>query len=99
MRGVCFFSLLALALFAQSERAFVTAHLMGQLGNNLFQVAAASALAWDHDAEVYFPDIWPPSHMQHVFFRCAIKPIRPEVGWKEPSFLYHPIPYAPNIQL
>lgn len=33
---------------------FVTSRIYGQLGNNLFQVATASALAWDNNAELYF---------------------------------------------
>lgn len=87
--------------------------LEGELGNNLFNIAAASALAWDHNAVAYFPDLatrWEPNHpanvilnYQHVFFRCSTQlPIELKskpisVRWHEPSFCYNPIAFQPNM--
>ena len=92
------FSIVAIYGFAGEgeEASCVTARIYGQLGNNLFQVATASALAWDHQAEPHFPDFNSTSSVyQHVFFRCNNS--RPAKNitctWKEPSYAYHPIPY------
>lgn len=35
----------------------VTCHLMGALGNQLFQIATTMAYAWDYGAASYFPDL------------------------------------------
>jgi len=82
------------------QKPFVTARILGQLGNNLFQVATASALAWDNNAEPCFPDFFPTSVVyQHVFFRFKNKlpnvPITFE--WNEPSPTYRAISYQPNM--
>lgn len=84
------------------DRPCIQADLIGQMGNQMFEVAAASALAWDHDGDAYFPQMNPADpHYKHVFFRCCIEkpPIAPLLRWKEPSFAYHPIPFLPNLQL
>ena len=88
--------------------------LRGQLGNNMFNIAATSAFAWDHGAEPLFPDIvrrtrrdepWNPANIPlnyaHVFFRCNVSmPRRPTAFyWQEPSFAYHPIPFQPNMKM
>lgn len=91
-----------LALLISPLDAFVTAKLNGQLGNNLFQVATASALAWDHQDTAYFSDFEKLSlSYRHVFFRCDTK--KPTKGvskvWFEPSLAYHPIPYHPNMKI
>lgn len=83
----------------KKKKPFVTVHLMGRLGNHLFQVATASALAWDRGVNVYLPPIERASYLEHVFFRCAIQPVRPSCEWREPDLAYHPIPYSPNIGL
>jgi hypothetical protein len=80
---------------------FVSARLLGGLGNNLFQIATASALAWDHGAEPVFPDLLPSSpRYTHVLFRCNPGP---DLGcwtdWGEPVFSYSEIPYQPNLRL
>lgn len=84
--------------------AFVTASLnIGQLGNKLFVVATASALAWDHDTLAYFPDLllYPVEH-QHFFSRCYHTPLPKGYShtWREPKdFVYTPIPYQPGIHI
>jgi len=81
-------------------KPFVTARIYGQLGNNLFQVAVASALAWDNNAEPCFPDLSSTSVLyQRVFFRfnntLPNNPIAFE--WHERIPTYHTIPYQPNM--
>ena len=83
------------------QKPFVTACIMGQLGNNLFEVAAASALAWDHHAVPRFSQITPAAVAEHVFFRCPIVPALPAIAstYKEPAFSYQPIPFTPNMAI
>ena len=40
----------------------VTAKLFGQLGNQCFQIATASSLAWDNGVEASFPDLVTETH-------------------------------------
>ena len=79
----------------------VSARIYGGLGNNLFQIATASAVAWDNGAEAVFPELHPSSpRFQHVFLRCNRGPDRDDwTEWREPSFAYSPIPFQPNVQL
>lgn len=61
-------------IHADEDSTYVVGRLMGRLGNLLFQVAATSALAWDHGAEPYFPQFAahadnPDSYYRHHFFR------------------------------
>ena len=86
----------------KEDRPFVTARIYGQLGNNLFQVATASALAWDNNTELYFEDFDVNSPIyQHVFFRFTNLPRRKQIQfqWKEPSYAYQNIPYQSNMQI
>lgn len=52
------YAFLNTTLFAHNENTelHLTITNRGQLGNNLFQVATASALAWDNNAQAHFPD-------------------------------------------
>lgn len=82
---------------------YVVGSLLGQLGNQMFEIATASALAWDNDAEACFPDLHPVSaEYRHVFFRCNRSTpnvsITKEWGNGCP-FSYVPIPYQPNMKL
>jgi hypothetical protein len=80
----------------------ITARIYGQLGNNLFQVATASALAWEHHAEPCFPDFNSNCPIyRHVFFRCSNqKPCKNiALGWGEPAYSYCPIQYYPDMQI
>ncbi len=82
--------------------AFVVGETLGGLGNNLFQVATASALAWDHGVEAYFPRLThTPKLVQHVFSRCKLFPPDPEVAgqWGEKGHPFQPIPYHPKIKI
>lgn len=85
-----------------ADKPFVIADIYGQLGNNLFQIATAHALAWDNQAEAYFPDFASPSVVyDHVFFRCKRYKPHEEIRfvWHEPSYAYHPIPFDKNMRI
>lgn len=85
---------------------FVTAELMGQLGNQMFIIAAATSLALDHGAIPVFPDLvqsnqynipWNYERLFHVLPVQQPGPV--SVVYKEPRFCYQPIPYQPNMKL
>jgi len=80
---------------------YVSAGITGGIGNNLFQVAAASALAWDHGAEPVFPDLDPASpRYLGMFQRCNVAPDPAEWReWFEPSYAHTPIAFEPNLRL
>ncbi len=84
-----------------NDKPFVSARIHGQMGNNFFQIAAASALAWDNGAEPYFPDL---SHTAYprVFFRCNQQTFpsqKVSFTWHEPSYAFHAIPYKANMKI
>lgn len=97
---ILFLGVLCSSVFAAQD--FVTVQIYGQLGNNLFQVATASALAWDNNAELFLQDLDSNSPIyQHVFFRfnntAPTKPI--QFHWHEPTYAYKNISYHPNMNL
>ncbi len=60
--------------FCHANTSFVTGNVMGQLGNQLFQIATIQSYAWDHDVHAFFPDLhseWYniPHNREHMFFR------------------------------
>jgi len=94
------FTIFCLSVFSLFSSSFVTVQFNGQLGNNLFEAAAAHALAWDHQAECYFLPLEPKEVMEHVFFRCKFQSSLPvHAIWKEPALSYRPIPFVPNLLL
>ncbi len=90
---------------SEEEKPFVQGCIFAQLGNNLFQVATASALAWDHGVEPKFPDLVRFTTVYpQVFSRCDVsKQAEPiTFQWYEPGGCWHqyiPIPFEPNMQL
>jgi hypothetical protein len=96
------------------SESFVICHpLVCQAGNQMFQIAAASALAWDHGTEAYFPMLR-HKHVEwsHFFFRCKkdwprktflfgwLKLKKKSLfQWEGPNFGYAPIPYHPCMQI
>ena len=105
----CYLSILTLFFInpIQSEESFVKGHLMGQLGNQLFQIAVTTSLALDHGATPIFPDLKTctefniPLNYAHVFshlnaeqLSCAIS-----AEYKETNFHFTPLPYQPNMEL
>jgi len=92
----------------------VIAHFRGQFGNQLFQTAAAIALAKENQCTVYFPDFdnFDAAHLYgmnleknyRILFhriknRISGENANPSVIYEEPDFNYHPIPYQPNIEI
>ncbi len=89
-------------LIASKQKPYVIGNLLGQTGNIFFQIATASALAWDNNADPYFPGLAiVPSLYQHYFSHCKITPPREEISynWIEPASKYVPIPYQQNMSL
>lgn len=87
-------------------KPYVTGALLGQLGNQLFEVAAISAVAWDNDAAPYFPDLAatgrdPDSYYQRVLFRLNVTPPSRDVSTEfgAPAYGYATIPYQPGMKL
>ncbi len=86
-------------------KPFVSADIMGQLGNQMFIIAAGTSLALDNGAEPIFPDLatetqWRvPITAEHVFWRVnkeSLPKIKPHL-FLETTFHYEPIPYKPNM--
>ena len=93
-------------LKAEESPPFVIGHLMGQLGNQMFQIATATSLALDHGAIPLFPDLHAqreniPLNYKHVFFRLdATTPSSPiQFAYNESHFDFRPIPYEPNMSI
>ncbi len=90
-------------------KPFVTADLMGQFGNQLFQIAAATSLALDNQAKPLFPNLLEPSdpllkfkeNYETIFFRLSTKllPKALNFTYYEPKFSYQPISYQPNMKI
>ncbi len=95
-----------LSCHLQSTSPFVTAELMGQLGNQLFIIAATVSLALDHGATPIFPDLTRnkmydiPLNYERLFHSLpALLPKSVSFIYKEPRFSYQAIPYRPNMKL
>lgn len=106
-RLVTLFCLTCCFTSVANETAYVKAILGGQLGNHLFQIAAAHGVAWDHGAQACCPDLLHPRFSEshdnytHMFFRCNTEnPDNIHHTWNEPALhLYTPISYAPNMAI
>lgn len=92
--------------------ASVTLSLQGQLGNQLFQIATAVALAQENHCALYFPDFADitaaylktrdvEKHYNALFYRIPnrIDYARPTFLYSEQGFVYQPIPYRPNMEI
>lgn len=86
---------------------FVSGNLVGQLGNQMFQIAAAVSLALDNGAEAVFPDLVEktefniPENHKNVFFRLKTE-VPKGTEWHmylDPNCHYTPIPFRPNIKV
>lgn len=88
-------------------KPYVSADIMGQLGNQMFIIAAATSLAFDNDAEPIFPDLSTetlyrvPITSKHVFWRVnqGALPVARQHFFLETTFHYEPISYKPNMVL
>ncbi|MBI2742466.1 MAG: alpha-1,2-fucosyltransferase [Chlamydiales bacterium] len=110
MFGRLFVLFLAGYLASAEAKPFVEAELRGQLGNNMFIVATACAVAWDNGADAYFPELklkyayqWEnlPLNLAHIFFRCNLNPPprRATASWHQRTFGYEPILFQPNMKI
>ena len=93
------------SLFAKSV---IVGDLQGQLGNQLFIIAATVSLALDNDAVPIFPGLLNNPHFnipinyEKVFSNLNViipNDINIEHVYKEPYFNYSPIPYYPNMMI
>lgn len=86
---------------------FVIPSLKGQLGNQMFQIAAATSLALDHHAQVLVPDLNEsqkfgiPENRKYIFYKVnsAHPPQKVKYEYKEPYFHYKKITYRPNMKI
>lgn len=62
MRRLSLFFSIFLFFWTSLNASFVSCHLMGQLGNQLFEIATTLAYAWDHDLAPVFPELHSNAH-------------------------------------
>jgi len=73
----------------------------------MFEIATALSLAWDHDAEAYFPDLREKNgfnianNYEKVFFRLnAEAPLRPiSVEYRERAHSFDSISFTPDMKI
>lgn len=90
-------------LFAQQP--FIIGDIMGQFGNQLFQIAATTSLALDNDAVAIFPSLKTetnfnvPINYKMVFYHLNVDEPQKDTScyYLEPKFTYSPISYRPNM--
>lgn len=108
LKKVFFFSILFFQFLNAGEQPFVMGALQGQLGNQLFIIAATTSLALDHGAIPIFPDFLhaarnniPFNYNQLFSHLDPYFPRKERIAryYVEPAFDYHPIPYRPNLCL
>lgn len=103
-----FYRLLAILLVSTLpvlSQPVVEGIVKGQLGNQMFIVAATTSLALDHNALAIFPDFLNPAsegycNHQEMFFRVNISSASEmSYFYDDPSFHYKPVPYHPNMKV
>lgn len=86
---------------------YVTVGLMGQLGNQFFQIATAYAYTLDHNLSLTIPDLQ-NNHSNNIPYNAkklfldkiaTYAPPSPHLNWNEPSFNYTEIPPSSHIRL
>ncbi len=91
----------------EDSSSYISCNVMGQLGNQLFQIATTLAYAWDYNAFPIFPELnyqgWNrPYNRDHIFFRLAIPSTFPPHMFRvEEQYIgsTEQIPYQPNMVL
>ena len=89
------------------EKPFVIGELRYELGNQMFQIAAAVAFALDNGYEPYFPDLSGSSWGMEDTYRYVFWRLNPQQPKGEVQYIYHewnegwkiPIPAQPNMLL
>jgi len=90
-----------------SAEGFIEGSLMGQLGNQMFIIAAAYSLALDHQATAIFPDLVRSNEYNIPFNRekmfahlnASQSPRAISHHYIEPFFEFSPIPYRPDMRI
>jgi len=96
--------------FLKKQKPFVTVKFRGELGNQMFQVAAGLALALENKAEFILPKKnltlkkeGASTNMKEVFFRLPVRKIsRYQIRHKHHEEVFAPfskIPFKPNLRL
>lgn len=111
-KAFCYFifCVFQLSFLVAWEKPYVIGRLDCQLGNNCFQIAAACAHAWKHNAHPCFPDLAElttnnmPLNYENIFFRCDAKQPKKRISfsWQLPAnslFTSCKIPYKPNMEI
>lgn len=101
-KQLLFSTSLLISTTLSSGEPFVIGRLLGQLGNQMFEIATASALAWDNSAGAFFPDLSPQSAAyQHIFYRCNTHQPEGEIEFHYSTmpFGYTPIPFQSNMEI
>lgn len=90
---------------SQEIPRYVTGSILGGLGNQLFEIATACAVAWDNDAEAYFPELEAilkhSSTAQHVLHRCLFHPPINEtsIDFSTGCYGYNPIHFVNGMRI
>ncbi len=85
--------------------SYVTANIQGQLGNQMFQVAAATAYAIDHQCDALFPAlktaINADLNLRYIFHRVNTHALpREPILFKEKAYdVFTQIPFADGVDL
>jgi len=106
MKRIFSLGFLLLVSWGNPSSPFVTAELMGQLGNQLFIIAATVSLGLEHGATPTFPDLIEtknyqiPLNYEKLFHSLPVNLPNPvSFIYREPHFPYEPLPYQPNMKL
>lgn len=103
-----FLGLVTNSLFSSVKEEYLVGHLQGQLGNQLFIIAATVSLALDNDAIPVFPGLLEnssyniPLNYQIFFSNLNAKlpnHVKIKKRFTEQQFNFSPIPYKKNMEL
>ncbi len=87
------------------RQRYISATLMGELGNQMFQIAATMALSYEHNMEPVFPDLLKTNYNQlnnyeNIFYKLNPQRIRRKFFvYNEPFFAYKEINPVRNTLL
>lgn len=104
---IALLSLLFMPPVSSSQKPYVTCEWIGELGNQMFEVAATVAYAIDHDCEPVFKSFNGAAagqlNYRYIFHRLRILQPHEQVHfemYRDPTIMrYNPIPYEPGRNL
>ncbi len=93
--------------WSDDSKPFVIADIYGQLGNQMFQIATATSLALDNDAEAIFPDLVSvndydiPANYALIFSKLKTDPSRDisTIHFEHLALVYSSINYYPDMKI